>query len=739
MNITPQQARRELERRRRLSETGNMSNITPSQASEELEKRRKLKDEETSIGRGLARGAKNVLAGAAGVLDLPTMPIRYGLNKASEALGSDMRFRPAKDIVNETIDEMTGGYTKSKNKSESLRENIAQELVGLPVGYGLASKMAKYSPKAMEIVKQMYEPNVSNIGGTTGAIAASEHYRRTNEEPSVLGELVSGMAGGVGGSLGATALKGSAQAAKNLLTSPREMGRRFLGKTFEFNPELYERAREAGIPISAGMVSEGILPTAYENILHHTPGSSPIMSRFYENRNKALVSKLGLGDTELSEIPRNINKDLAHLGAEGFHKKKSSEYEDLHKIFGSSEKKAKKTRQMVDIADLLENLREKGAGLTTPSEKREFSRTVSGKALSKLESLSGSKNKGNEVVEMLRRKNYPEELIDKVKEASNPINQEISYGSLDLMRSQMLKKMESLPHGSSARKEASDIYNALAEKRHTFMEKYGSPEEIEASKRARQIWREYVQPDIEKSSGKEIGLKKHIFDIKNSKSEAAAFDKLLGKDHRYLQAVSRGLDQDKKSELFHSLVAHMGLSDNEFKLSTFFNKYNKKEPGFKNELLNLLPNNLARKNFNEVVDFLGENKRIQNIVANTSKTAHSAALIDMAKEALKHGSSLVTGAPIAAIEGLVGLLMRVKAGKWGAQALTDPVFLDNINKAMRSSNPEAQSNFLRLVLKRPSVKDMMGSTSFRSLKDLSNHEDQKKPLNVRVTNPTRFE
>lgn len=151
MSITPEQARAELARRRQERES-NMG-ITPEEARAELARRRAQKEESQEEGYGnyakrlAARTAKNVAAGVAGIADLPTMPVRAALNLAAEKMGYDTRFRPAQEIVNEEIDELTGGYTKPKNKQERISDAMAQEVYALPFGYSAAKSLGKAAAK----------------------------------------------------------------------------------------------------------------------------------------------------------------------------------------------------------------------------------------------------------------------------------------------------------------------------------------------------------------------------------------------------------------------------------------------------------------------------------------------------------------------------------------------------------------------------------------------------------------
>lgn len=750
MSVTKSEAIAELKRRGKWidnEENSKQFNVSREEAINELKKRGKWSDnkekdeshfvskeepvEEENWKRRFANVPKNILGGVASVFDLPTLPARYVLNKGAEMIGSKTRFRPAQQISNEFFDEISGGYTKPRNASEELEQEISQGLVSLPFGSGVGSalKASKIlSPKIKGIadkLSKIYEPNVANVGATAGSIAGSDYYRRKNEEQNLLGEFGSGLAGGISGGLAAGATKGAIKGLSSLAKSPKDFVARQTGKLTGFSPEMYETLSRAEIPASLASVSEGVLPSAYENILYHTPGSSKIMEDFYKKRAKALTSKLGFEGKDLNELPELVNKDLAQLGAEKLQRKKSAEYGKLQKVFGPAEIKAKKSRAMVDVSDILEELREKASGLVTPAEKREFLKTVPGKALNELEKVANFSDASTEnLIKSLKKANYPEETIKKVIGELPGQKPEISYASLDLLRSKMLKKMESLEPGTLERKEASDIYAALSNKRHEFMESYGTAEQSSAAKKARKLWHEYARPDMEKITGKEKGLKKYVYDLKNSPNEAAAFDKLTGRDPRYLKAVSQGLNKQEKQDLFQSIIVNMGKKDNAFNLSSLYNKFSKKEHPVMEQILNLMPTSKSKQDFVDVMDYLGKNKRIAESVANTSRTAHTAQLVDMMKESLKHTTSLATGAPLAALEGLIGIAFRLKAGEYGARLLTDPIFLDRINRAMKSQNPKIQNNLAQLILKTPSVKNMMRSSAFRNIQRASFEDDE---------------
>ena len=743
MSITPEQARAELARRRQERES-NMG-ITPEEARAELARRRAQKEESQEEGYGnyakrlAARTAKNVAAGVAGIADLPTMPVRAALNLAAEKMGYDTRFRPAQEIVNEEIDELTGGYTKPKNKQERISDAMAQEVYALPFGYSAAKSLgkaaAKYlSPAAAKVAefgKKMYQPNVANIGGTAGATGGAHYYMDENENPSFIGTLGASMLGGGAGSL----LGGGA--GKMLSQSPRKNFRQAVGKISQFSPEKYEKyVREGNLPASLGALSEGTGAGRLESILAHTPLASSVIKKHKEGLSRALTKNLGFYEHELHDIPEIQHKYLARKGVENLQSKKSSEYERIMSPAAVFQKRSRESG--VDVSDLIDSLKEEGKGIRSTAAKREFEKLPSGALLKDLNKSVLENSEYKSAAKELKQKGFNDAQITSML-GEIPAN--ISYADLDVFRGKLLREKLDAPHGSNERRLASKLYNELSKKKHKFIEQYGTPEEVAASKNARKMWQDYANEDIKHRTGKERGLKNYVDSIMGTTNETEAFNKLLSRDPKYLEAVSQGLDKGDKKLLLQSLLSNMGSRQGVLSPNSLYTSFKSKDGGIKRQIVNLFDSDKDKKNFLNVMDFIGENKKLMGEVENTSRTAYTHHNIDMWKKA----AQALTGIPGAAAAGsaaallgsmssLMGTAALLGGGRWLARLMTDPVFLERMNKAITAKNARAQNNFYNLALKSPSVKEMMHSTAYRSLMqtEKANEAERRRPLKVTI-------
>lgn len=657
--------------------------------------------------RGYARGAKDIAAGAMGLGDLLTMPLREGANFALRSSGyPEYQMRPAQEIVSEGVDELTGGYTKPKSRHERFKSAITQEVASIPIGGALIkaphliNKTTKFG-KAQNFVAGMYSPSKANLLGTAGGTGAVHHYLEGNENPSTVSALLSGAAGGVGANYlsraGIGAIKGAPKFIKAPLETTKDAGRRTVGKLAGFDPELYKQHVEAGIPASLASVSKNPIISPTESILYHTPGAGGHMKEFYQDRTRAFLDKMGFEKIQIDDIPKGIQHELAHEGAQGFKAKKSREYGKLKEHFEPFEKHATETRQMVDVSDLHNKLNESRLGVSGAFETKEAASSIRGKALSTLEGYlqdSGSRNI------------------------------EIPYGSLERFRGKMLDIRDSLPTGSNERREASKIYKDLSSKRHDFIEMNGSKLESAASKKARKDWTDYSRTDVSNMSKKDLGEKQFAQELLDKKDDASAFARLLSKNPKYLETVRKGLPQDRLEDLRQSLLGEMGSKGRgEFNLSAMVTNFNKFKDTNGAEFRKLYKNPDAASGVEKVINLLSHNKKVMESMANTSKTAHTASYIDYLKKSGAIGGHLATGAYIAGAKAFIPMAITLGGAKVAAKLMTDQTFLARINKVMTANSPKAQANHFNSLMRTPSVKELMSSNAYRSFKNQAKKDD----------------
>lgn len=699
--------------------------------------------------RRVAMGAKDVAAGLGGGLDLPLLPLRAAANYGAKKAGYDLNLPSLQSAINEGIDVATSGYTKPRTKNEALMSTITQELAGLPTGFGVGTLAAKHLTKnaphkVAKFVQEAHRPTATNIGGTAGAAGALHKYHEDNENPSLVGSLGVGLLGGLGGAGLGQAIRHPHQFGEALANARAKA----VGKMSGFDKEAYAANKAADIESTLGSVSEGALPQSLETILGHMPFSSKSMRDFHSKRGHQVASKLGFGEAPFQEIPGLTEKTLARWGAEKLQQGKSDEYKALEKVFNPLVHRLKEERHMVDVKDLIGELRAKGIGLTNPGEIDMFAKTVPGHFLM---DLYGQIGQNKSVVKQIKKGDYSGKVLKDVLEniENDP---KISYASLDLLRKNMQDKMLSYPSGSHQRNDAAGIYNYLASRRYKTISDVGSPEELAAFREAKGDWAKYANEKASMLQNKEVGPKAASYKLTDA-HDAQAFNMLTSKDPIYLRAVRMGLNADEREKLALSMISNMGTRDGMFNLSAFYNKYKDMEPATKNEFMKLFSNESAKKGFEEAVDFLQANKKKLDAITNSSFTAHKTQEIEMWKSFAQHLKNIGVGVVATAgvgtvagvndltsgVNGLLTLGATLGGGKYMAKLMTDQAFLDRIYKVSTAKTPKAQKNYYNLLLKTPTVKAMLKDASSGSaiMEGKKQEEERHKPLKVKVTRPER--
>lgn len=135
---------------------------------------------QSSTGRSLARGAKNVLAGALDMADLLGSPLREGINLGAKALGSNYRMQPMGETTSQAIDKATQGFTKSETPRHRTEEAIQRGLSSMIPGVGAGNILSKgvgMASKALgRSLKASSAPTASNIAGTTATTGLMQNY-----------------------------------------------------------------------------------------------------------------------------------------------------------------------------------------------------------------------------------------------------------------------------------------------------------------------------------------------------------------------------------------------------------------------------------------------------------------------------------------------------------------------------------------------------------------------------------
>lgn len=705
MTITPEQAKAELLRRK-----NSLLNTTPEQARAELERRKtgnaKISkndsDEENWVQlnkRGLARGAKDALAGTFGLLDVVSAPIREGANFAFKKSGSDYRFKPMRQNINEGIDQATAGYTKPRNRSERITSAIIQELGDMPASAGLgllakglsgATALARHLKGMAGIVAEPAKLNTANIASNVGSTAALQDYIESNENPSALGAFGSSLLGGITGrTLGSGSAKLTSDVIKHgFKEGPQQSVLEGIGKSLSFSPQKYKAQTDLGIPVSAGSVSEVTMPAYAELVLSKWPGAMGTYRKYYKNKEMALARNLGISEEDLAEVVKNPAYHLAKKGANKYDDKVSNAFAQKQKIFAPREAKALANKETIDVSNLVSNLEHERSLHLTDAKKLDWDKTADGKLLSDLKrgfapTLHLTKNQ----IDNFKKMGYDNDFIDKIQ-GKEP---KIGLKHLNELREKALTESKALksPVGENTAESlaASERHKNLSKLRLSFIETHGTAEQAKAAKSARKLWAIYKD--------KEEGLAKYVARITGSETDEKAFD-LLRSDPKALRVVRRGLPAHDQPKLLETFMTDLGKNQGRFNIATAYTQYSRLDPSVQKELLKTIKNPQTKNLFVKTMDIIGDQKRELAQLYNSSHTAHTQNVIDLIK---KYGAGVAALATGYGLGQLVPLAFGHALVVVGAKGFTNQKLLSAIDKAMVAKSPKVQTRLIDNIFK----------------------------------------
>lgn len=632
-----------------------------------------------SAARQAARVGRSAATGIAGLADIPNLAA-LGLHAAGLKERPTF-YKPLGERTQEWIDEKTHGQLKPENKFEEYMdvggESVAPLLLApFTGGTSLAATGARNVAKATgnkiasKVASKLGKTNPyaftgANASGSLGASAGSKYYIDNTDKPGVIGSLVAGSIGGSGG-------RRLYNSPKTLL-SPGDSVSRFVAKTSKFNPEKYKNLKDLGIESSLSDVSDGRMSRRIENILSHAPGGSDVMEKFYDAKNNSLAHNVGLRSSEHAKhLSANPNHYLAKKGAEGFKEDISRKYAEKEKIFAPFEEAQRVGEIPVDVTDINEKLGRASRGLSRNAKNTYFNKTPEG-----------------EMQKSLTRLNRKDAALD--PKMSNEVH--INYADLDLLRNNATKAKEAAKSGTQESRQYSDIAHSLSGKRHQHIEKHGTPEQIQASKEARNLYWNYA-------SKKGENLKEKVYSLIDADSDKSAFNKVT-QNEKYTKVVYDGLPKADKKEFTQTLLSSLGRSGDSFNINTLHSKWNKLTKPVREEVLSNMGKQ-NRKRFEKTLDFIGKNKEDIAKTANTSHTAHATKNIEMLSKVGSGVASLATLNPIP----LAAVFSGIGATNLGAKAMTNKRLLERMYKTSEKDklNPrESMKNKTLSTLNKASV------------------------------------
>ena len=660
------------------------------------------KKEEPSrgIGSSLLRQAGRVgragATGIAGLADIPNLAA-MGLHAAGMK-ESPTFYKPVASRVQEGIDTLTGGALKPENKAEEYMDIIGEGLAPLAMapltgGASLTGTIAKGLGKAatglpgraLQKVASMgskpYALTGSNVAGSVGSSAALKAYLDEGGDPNLIGPLLASMAGGAG-ARGALRLK-----------NPLNAAAEGIGRAAQFSPEKYAKNIELGLPVTPANVSKSKLPGYVEMVAAKMPGSMGPLEDFYNNREAAIASNLGISTPgDLEQAIKNIPKHLAKEGAEGYNKRASNIFGKREAKFKAREQQAIANKEVVDVSDIINKLEHERSLRTN---KRIFDKSGDGILLKELkESVPQSYQKS--LLKGLKKQGYTDDVIEKILKSTEeklPIPKKgINLTDLNDLRKKALQESIELQTPIGARTpesiNAAERSQILGNKRHQFMEEIGNPSERHNATQARRFWAQY--------KNEENGMSKYVGKLTGAEDNATAFKKLIGTNPKYLNVARQGLNHQDRTKLAEAIISDLGERQGRFNINSAHTGFSNLEGPVKQEFLKTLSSKAAANNFSKTMEFIGDNKKMMENLANTSNTAHTNNIIDLMK---KYGAATVAAATGYGVMDLTGLAATYAGLKYGAKAWTNQNFLRRMNDVMTTRNLKGKTTKLNLLIK----------------------------------------
>jgi len=691
MQATPESIARMQELERKVAELHSKSkqSIPASLESiahmQELENRLKstkaTENIKPSLGRSLARGAKDVVTGALDVADLVATPVRAALNLGASAIGNNYRFNPVGENVNEAIDTATHGYTAANTPQEKTISAITRSLASLPSGVGIGGVLAKGAGKIGKLGKYLKEssfPTVPTVATTTATSGAMQDY--INEHPNELwGALGTGALAG----LGTGAVVGGG---RHLLTKTgREYANQELAKKtgnfLKIDPHAIEDFQNSGINPTLPDVSKSKIIKTGSHILGYTPGSSSVMAEAKELQRNKILEGLRQGDYS-DVIPGQTEAaNLTHKGARISHKNESSYHSELfNKIKEDVNQLPDKTiypKKLIDVA----------AKLTAHLSEKSLKKSP---AVQQLEEIFSTFRSGG--LNYYEAKQIEKNIRDKIT----------TFGLVGKSSQGDLKQI--------AKALNDDIFTSLK----PGMETLGNGA-VENWKEAHKVYHAYATHEIPKLN--------ELFKA-NKKEATDAFINMFSdikKGAQKAKIALGSLNKTEQKQLSDSVMLELGkANDGSFNPNKWANGFNKLQKNAKEILLHHLTPEERKKVF-KIADAIPHLKKTLN-EANTSGSTVHASLINKGATAATAAFSAMSGD----ITPLATMLSGMGAANLTAKAMTNPKIVNWLYNGMRLKNPYLLQKHLNKLESLPVTTRQTIQSGVHAQKYLGN-SDNKRP------------
>jgi hypothetical protein len=702
-----------------------------------------------------ALAARNAAAGVADVADLPALPFeaaRYGSKYVANKIAPRHVDAPEfgkwlpelGEKVGHKIDEMTGGYTVPKDAGERFFAATTRGVASLPGG-SVAGKLIKQVPKlekAGKFIQEINKPTAANIGAAAGASGLQQRYLETASDPTAMGAFLTGLGGGVLGAKYAPKLvKGTGHVGRALTRNPKNTLADIVGTASGWSPLKYGKAMELGLQPSLGTGATKPNVISAEALAAKYPSTSDKYQAILDQREGTLAGHLGVKGDLVDEV-KYIDHSQPKLGAELYKKAKSDIYNAYIEPYAPLQKELRDKGYATDATPTLSKIKEEfKTGVHKESEKADFQKTIPGKAekaifdsiaentqFSAEDIKKASKTIDGARTELSRFGLDPETINQKLLELfpnemavlnSSPTPL-VSLQKLITQRDKALDIVDSTIGNTTKKRQAAKLHSILRDAVTEAVEPHATPEMLASRAKANQEWAHYA-------SKRQSNMKKYVEELRDQDSDLKAFD-LVKTDHKYLKAASDYLDPQDQLTLRTSLIKDLGKNDStgRFNIAQAQTNFRSKPPEWQQAYLDGLPKE-TRKNFENTLEFIADNKLQMSKMANTSHTSVTSAgikyVVNIAR-AIGSGALAAVGLvdPMTALKPIAGLVVAATATKAGANLLTDPLVLRRINDVMQAKNARVLSNRLDTYLKTPTIKQALG----RSALSLAPHQAENK-------------
>ncbi len=642
----------------------------------------------SELGRGAARGARNIAAGIGDIADIPYSFARYPINEGLNALGKGRPLTPIGESIGHNLDYLTGGYTAPQNNAEKVTETVTRGLTGIPTGSfaGKVIQNAKYAPAVAQNVGKYLgmigEGSKANVASTAASSGITQHMLN-NDPENVLGALGLGALGGLGAGMGANA-------GKVLKSPPPGIGRRHVlaSKVLKTDPEKARLSLESDTPLTVGDLSNSGIVKRVENIAENTPLSQGHIRKLRQEQLDKMQGTLeegGFGshlnpESQGEEILKGIREHQgtqqgivqglknklterlsknATVPEEVDFKANPQVSDEMQRMGGKSPEELKKQAiNLIPLKNTYSFLEQKASKLPDMVSQKEFLDSDLGNIGHKLNEI-GSQYGSKKVA--------PFEALDSLRKS---IDDSVStFGKVGNVTQGELKAAR-----HAMQKDVGDYFSSLGPQAKKEWDGYNK------------FYSEYAKHDIP--------LMNTLYK-KGDISDYSVFNSVysnLKSDGQKVKFAYKALTPDSRNVMTNTFFNELGRDTkgnfSVFKLQEKFNKL----PDHSQDVLKMGLPESSRKPFSNMMDLVGAMKDTKNF-GNPSGTEYTKQLADY----MKIGAGAVTGHAIGAGAVLPTVSYLLASKLITSQMLTNKDFIRKISKAAMASSPEEYAkDFSRL-------------------------------------------